>query len=385
VLAGVSAELELQRKVRLLESNRVKAAITVGIFNPEVVLPADTEEWPANRCRSVLSHELAHVKRWDTLIEAVAVMVTVVYWFNPLVWFAVRRHRIERERDCDNVVLRTGVKPSDYAELLMNIAADLGGSVKPAWQLSTISQGSNLKERLMCILNPKINRNRGNRRSAIIIGIVVLALILPLSTSGIWSSEVGEVSKKDKEAKAEKMKEETSKAQADEKKKEKADQEKIEKKQKEKAKAQHKKQEQMSAQAKIDKRWQMVMEQESSAAALVGKAVKKEGIKAGIDKYKKLKTAKSEEYYFKEEEFNVLGYKLLFAGKKKEAVGIFQLNVDAYPESWNTHDSLGEACFARGDYECAIKCYEKSLELNPKNDNGKKMLEKIKKKIKHQT
>jgi tetratricopeptide (TPR) repeat protein len=129
----------------------------------------------------------------------------------------------------------------------------------------------------------------------------------------------------------------------------------------------------------------MVLESENSAAAVVGKAVMNGGIQAGIDKYKKLKSAKSGDYYFKEGEFNVLGYKLLFAQKTDEAIGIFKLNVDAYPDSWNTHDSLGEACLVKGDYERAIKCYETSLELNPENENGKKMLEKIKTKIKNQT
>ncbi len=159
LLAPISEELDLRRPVRLLESSHVKSAITVGTFQPTVVLPSDSESWSENRRRLVLSHELAHVKRWDTLVETLASCATVVYWFNPLVWLAVKQLRIERERDCDNAVLGTGAKPSDYAELLMRIAADLGDSARPAWQPSTISQSSNLKERIMNILNQNINRN----------------------------------------------------------------------------------------------------------------------------------------------------------------------------------------------------------------------------------
>ena len=174
----MSHELEVGRSVRLLESNRLQAAMTAGIVNPVIVIPADTDGWSADRRRLVLSHELAHVKRWDALTETFALFATALYWFNPLVWYAVKQLRIERETDCDNAVLRMGAKPSDYAELLMDIAADLGTSPKPVWQLSTISQSSNLKDRLMNILNQKINRNRGNVKSALLTGVLVLAPIL---------------------------------------------------------------------------------------------------------------------------------------------------------------------------------------------------------------
>jgi len=187
-LGEVAEELDLRRRVRLLESNELIAAITVGIFRPVVVVPSDSHDWTEDRRRLVLSHELAHVKRWDTLTEFFALITTVVYWFNPLVWLAVRQLRIERETDCDNAVLRTGAKPSDYAELLMNIASDLGASAMPVWRMSTVSQNSNLKDRLMNILNQRINRSRGSRRSAVLIGVLVLALVLPISAAGIFSA-----------------------------------------------------------------------------------------------------------------------------------------------------------------------------------------------------
>jgi beta-lactamase regulating signal transducer with metallopeptidase domain len=185
----MAEEMDVQRNVRLLESSRIQAAITAGVINPVVVIPSDTDAWSADRRRLVLSHELAHVKRWDTLTETFALFATALYWFNPLVWYAVKQLRIERETDCDNAVLRNGAKPSDYAELLMDIAADLGTSPKPVWQLSTISQSSNLKDRLMNILNQKMNRNRGNVKSALLTGVLVLALVIPISAAGIWSSQ----------------------------------------------------------------------------------------------------------------------------------------------------------------------------------------------------
>ncbi|MBN1165090.1 MAG: M56 family metallopeptidase [Candidatus Krumholzibacteriota bacterium] len=361
LLRSISAQMKLNRKVKLVQSGRIKAAITCGMVQPEVVLPASAGKWPEIRRRLVLSHELAHIQRWDSLIEALTSLVIAVYWFNPVVWYAIKQLRIERERDCDNAVLGTGAKPSDYAELLMNIAADLGTNSCPAWQLVTISQGSNLKERLMSILDPKIDRKRGSRRAAMLAGIIALALILPLSTSGIWNTQAGEQQKE--KAKQEKLTKE----------KEKKAQYEAELKQK-------KVQGKYSAQEKVQQSWDKIMQNENSAARMVGLTIKKKGTKAGYAMFQKLKQSEGE-YYFKESEFNTLGYILLHAEKFDESILVFKLNVKEYPDSWNVYDSLGEAYMAAGEYEEAAENYAHSLELNPDNKGGEERLKKLKIKL----
>lgn len=79
-----------------------------------------------------------------------------------------------------------------------------------------------------------------------------------------------------------------------------------------------------------------------------------------------------------EARINAAGYSLLASKKFDEAIELFMLNVKLYPKSWNTYDSLGEAYALKGNKELAIKNYEKSMELNPKNDNGKEALAKLK-------
>ncbi len=74
---------------------------------------------------------------------------------------------------------------------------------------------------------------------------------------------------------------------------------------------------------------------------------------------------------------NMLGYNLLAAGKITEAVEVFKLNVELYPESSNVYDSYGEALAEAGDIENAILNYKRSIELNPDNEGGKQMLEKL--------
>jgi tetratricopeptide (TPR) repeat protein len=114
-------------------------------------------------------------------------------------------------------------------------------------------------------------------------------------------------------------------------------------------------------------------------SSIVGEVIEQEGIEDGIKKYQELKEDQTSEYIFSERGMNALGYKLLGNNKTSEAIEIFKLNVEAYPESWNVYDSMGEAYMKNGDKKLAKRNYKKSLKLNPENENGINMLEKIKK------
>ena len=72
-----------------------------------------------------------------------------------------------------------------------------------------------------------------------------------------------------------------------------------------------------------------------------------------------------------------MGYALLGHDLVDAAIQVFTANTERYPDSWNTWDSLGEACYVKGDRQKAAEYYEKSVELNPDNVNGKKMLEEL--------
>ena len=78
-----------------------------------------------------------------------------------------------------------------------------------------------------------------------------------------------------------------------------------------------------------------------------------------------------------EDNLNTSGYNLINANRLNDAIEVFRLNVKLFPNSWNPYDSLGEALALAGDKEEAIKNYEKSIELNPNNTNGKTALEKL--------
>lgn len=79
-----------------------------------------------------------------------------------------------------------------------------------------------------------------------------------------------------------------------------------------------------------------------------------------------------------EHSINSAAYNLMQNGKAKEAIDLFKMNVQLYPASWNVYDSLGEGYATAGENALAIQNYEKSLQLNPKNETGKAALAKLK-------
>jgi uncharacterized membrane protein len=101
------------------------------------------------------------------------------------------------------------------------------------------------------------------------------------------------------------------------------------------------------------------------------------GIDEAAKRYHDLKAAGPATYNFDEDQLNILGYDLVRAKKFKEAIGIFQLNVEAYPQSSNVYDSLAEAYMDEGDQEQAIVNYQRSLQLNPENRGAVQMLQKL--------
>ncbi len=92
-----------------------------------------------------------------------------------------------------------------------------------------------------------------------------------------------------------------------------------------------------------------------------------QGGKAAVARYRALQASAPGEYDFAERGLNVLGYALPQEGKADAAVTVFRLMVESFPESANAYDSFGEALAAAGRRDEAVRAYERSLELDPKN------------------
>jgi CubicO group peptidase (beta-lactamase class C family) len=93
--------------------------------------------------------------------------------------------------------------------------------------------------------------------------------------------------------------------------------------------------------------------------------------------YRRIKKESPENVSVEEGRINNLGYRLLQQKRVADAIAMFKMNVEFYPDAWNTYDSLGEAYMVNGEKELAIANYKKSLALNPGNGNGAAMLKKL--------
>ena len=156
----IAAQLGIRRPVRVLQSERAVTPITWGWRRPVVVVPATAAGWSPERRAVVLKHELAHVRRGDVVTQLLARWVCTFYWFNPAVWFAAYRLRVERERACDDEVLRLGTRASDYANHLLDIARKCHAPGLRASAAVAMARRSQLEGRMRAILDPKARRER---------------------------------------------------------------------------------------------------------------------------------------------------------------------------------------------------------------------------------
>ena len=171
--AETGRALGLSGTVPLLTSGAIQTPLTSRWPRPAVLLPLSAEEWPQERRRVVIQHELVHLARGDAWRLLAWRLVAALYWFHPLARLAERHARLVGEEACDEAVLRLGTRPSTYARHLMEIADSL--AVEPrrlAAALPMVDRGQ-LERRLLMILDSKPNAGRG--RVAAAIGLALLA------------------------------------------------------------------------------------------------------------------------------------------------------------------------------------------------------------------
>ena len=171
--------LSIRRPVRLLQSDRAVMPMTWGWRRPVILVPA-AAKWSSERRSLVLRHELAHVKRADVLTQLLARLACAVYWFNPLVWFAAYRLRVERERACDDAVLQLGARASDYANHLLDIAREYQAPRLRASAAVAMAGRSQLEGRMLAILAPGIRR-AASRSTAMLAAALLTGAALAVS------------------------------------------------------------------------------------------------------------------------------------------------------------------------------------------------------------
>jgi uncharacterized protein (TIGR03435 family) len=176
--AYASGSVSATPQVRILATRSLLEPGIFGVFRPVLLLPEGiTEHLTAAHLNAVIAHELCHARRRDNLAAVLHMMVEAIFWFHPLVWWIGARLIEERERACDEEVLRLGNQPSVYAESILKTCQFYLGSPLPS--LSGVT-GSDLKKRITQIMNASLTTNLSRRKKLLLASAAVAAVTVPL-------------------------------------------------------------------------------------------------------------------------------------------------------------------------------------------------------------
>lgn len=176
VLESLQTRIGMNAAVRLSASALVKVPMVVGWLKPVILLPigAVNQLTPA-QVEAILAHELAHIARYDYVLNLVQSFIEMIFYFNPAVWWISSIIRTERENCCDDLAVKLCGNPFDYARALVSLQEMHHAS--PAFALSFASGKNQLLNRIRRILKqPHKNSNAMEKFS--IIGLTLAAAIL---------------------------------------------------------------------------------------------------------------------------------------------------------------------------------------------------------------
>jgi bla regulator protein blaR1 len=162
-------------KIKLIISESALEPGIVGIFRPVMFLPAGISgRLTDSQLEAIVRHELCHVRRRDNLAALVHMLVEAVFWFHPLIWWIGARLIDERERACDEEVLRLGSDPEVYAEGILKVCEFYLES--PLVCAAGVT-GSNLKKRIEAIMTHRIasKLNFGRKLLLAVMGAAAIA------------------------------------------------------------------------------------------------------------------------------------------------------------------------------------------------------------------
>ena len=177
-----AAQLRLRRPVTLLSSQCERVPMVWGWWHAMLLLPVDAEEWSQERRRLVILHELAHVKRADCLTQMLGYLAHALYWFNPLAWLVIRQLRREREQACDDLVLNSGLRSSDYAAHLLQIAGRLQRPTLTQMAAVAMARPAGLEARIRAILDARRSRRAVPRFWALMVALAAAGLLAAVAS-----------------------------------------------------------------------------------------------------------------------------------------------------------------------------------------------------------
>jgi beta-lactamase regulating signal transducer with metallopeptidase domain len=169
---------------------RITIPVVAGILRPMILLPAGVgAELDAEQLLVILSHELAHIRRFDSLVNLLQRLLESILFFHPAVWYLSRQLSVERENCCDDAVVRAGNESTRYASALIRMAELCVWSRRPvsASELAALaangSSDSQLTLRIRRLLDGE-PRPRLTRTDALALALMVAMIAATIAS--VW-------------------------------------------------------------------------------------------------------------------------------------------------------------------------------------------------------
>jgi beta-lactamase regulating signal transducer with metallopeptidase domain len=178
-LVEAKRALNCGHPVRLILRANGDLPMTTGLLTPSVVLPLGAEDWSDGQLRSVLRHEMAHVKRRDCWMLLVAQIACAVQWMNPMSWFALKRMVVEREQACDDWVVSSGISVKAYAASLLELGSQIKrGPLSPAVVGMASSGGLEARIRRVLSIRKPSPMTTWQGMTAVVLGVLAVSVAL---------------------------------------------------------------------------------------------------------------------------------------------------------------------------------------------------------------
>ena len=169
----------LPSSLKLVSSTAKLEPGVFGIFRPVLWLPAGIgDRLDDAEIEAILAHELCHVRRRDNLLATVHMAVEAVFWFHPLVWWLGARLEEERERACDEEVVRMGGEPQVYAEGILKVCEFYLAS--PVACAAGVT-GGELKKRIEGIMTNRFTRELSYGKKVLLTVVAMAAVAAPIA------------------------------------------------------------------------------------------------------------------------------------------------------------------------------------------------------------
>jgi beta-lactamase regulating signal transducer with metallopeptidase domain len=178
-IVAAAAPLDIEAPIPVRETTTLLEPGVCGIFAPVLLLPQGiTTQLTSTELDSILDHELSHWWRRDNLTAALHMLVEALFWFHPLVWWLGSRLVIERERACDEEVIRSGTDRQVYAEGILKVCRLY---VKPPLLcVAGVSSGT-LRQRIEDIMTHQASTRLNFFKTALLSAAGFAAIVGPMA------------------------------------------------------------------------------------------------------------------------------------------------------------------------------------------------------------